>query len=89
MIAGVQYIPGPRVAQKLAHNTGSLLQRQRVLEQFRRCPDRWWRTRDLAMECGMSSHTALQRCQELVKEGLADEQFSAGRCEFRHRVVYS
>ena len=71
------------------HNTGSLLQRQRVLEQFRRCPDRWWRTRDLAMECGMSSHTALQRCQELVKEGLADEQFSAGRCEFRHRVVYS
>ena len=88
MIANVQYI-GPRIVRKLAHNTGSAYQRMRIKEALRRCPHRWWRTGDLALECGCSTHTAHQRCLELVRDGLADEQFADGRCLFRLREVCS
>lgn len=84
MITGVRYLPVPHIARKLAHNTGSVLQRSRVLGELQRCPQRWWWSRELAMELGgMSTHTAHQRCLELVAEGLATERFSGGRCEFR------
>jgi hypothetical protein len=86
MVAGVQYVPGPRIARKLAHNTSALYQRTRLEDVLRRCPDRWWRTPELAKEMVCSTHTAAQRCTELVDRGVADERFSQGRREFRWRV---